>query len=150
MTTRRRDSSYDVATSYDVGMDNESDAVEVLTVPEYAEHIGRSVRVVQRYLADNEIPGAEKDSRGRWTIPRDAVRQEPSTDVATVAGPTINQILSQWATTEDASLLTLEAAAAKFGTTEGGIRRMSDAGILTVGRFGPNGALRAYLPRDAR
>lgn len=130
-----------------------ADAIEYLDVSAYADRIRRSVRVVQRYLADDELPGAKKDERGRWMIPADARRQE-TTSADVVVPPDLNKVFAAWGNAPlpetTSALLTLEQAAEKFGTTEGGIRRMSDAGILTVGRFGPNGALRAYLPRDAR
>lgn len=47
-----------------------------LSVAEYATAKGVSTRSVKRWLADGELPAAEKDVfTGQWRIPRDAARQ---------------------------------------------------------------------------
>jgi hypothetical protein len=51
-----------------------------LSVAEYASAKGVSTRSVKRWLADDQLPGAEKDPfTGEWRIPRHAVRQLQAT-----------------------------------------------------------------------
>jgi hypothetical protein len=54
----------------------EGERDERLSVAEYATAKGVSTRSVKRWLADEELPGAEKDPfTGAWRIPRTSVRQ---------------------------------------------------------------------------
>ena len=58
-----------------------------LSVAEYASAKGVSTRSVKRWLADGELPAAEKDAfTGQWRIPRDAARQQQAV-AADVAKP---------------------------------------------------------------
>lgn len=46
-----------------------------LSVAEFAMARGTSTRSIKRWLADGELPAAEKDAfTGQWRIPRDATR----------------------------------------------------------------------------
>lgn len=105
------------------------------------------VRTVTRWLAAGEVPGAAKLGT-QWSIPAGAQRIEriqpappPATELDTIGHvpdmsgtmPALNR------------MLTLEEAADQLGTTIGGVRRLGDAGHLTIGRFGPNGSLRVFL-----
>jgi hypothetical protein len=61
------------------------DTDDRLSVTEYAIAKGVSTRSVKRWLADEQLPGAEKDPfSGEWRIPATAVRQQNavSADVA--------------------------------------------------------------------
>jgi hypothetical protein len=61
---------------------------------DFARARGVTLRTVERWLGDGELPEAVKDSRGRWSIPADAMRQQPlpGTDMSPsrrgVTGPT--------------------------------------------------------------
>jgi hypothetical protein len=44
---------------------------------DFARARGVALRTVERWLRDGELPDAVKDSRGRWSIPADAMRQQP-------------------------------------------------------------------------
>jgi hypothetical protein len=118
----------------------------MLSSADYARARGLSLRQVQRYLADRRLPGAFKHG-GAWMIP--ATSEPTSHDVVAVAastnsaevlpvifdpGPTLGRLVE------------LDAAAAELGTTVGGVRRLGAAGLLTVGRFGPRGSLRVWIP----
>lgn len=134
-------------------------------VKEYAAHQGVTERTVRRYLEAGRLPGAWQDDAngGRWWIPlADPVHLDTApvpraqgADVAAAPDTTRDTSRDMVATGGQLQPLqvgplgmlgTLEEAAAVLGTTVGGVRRLADAGHLTVGRFGPNGALRVYLP----
>lgn len=52
------------------------DGTPMLAIADYAEHAGVHPRTVKRWLAENELPGATKDSfSGEWRIPVDATRR---------------------------------------------------------------------------
>lgn len=60
-----------------------------LSVAEYATAKGVSTRSVKRWLADGELPAAEKDAfTGQWRIPRTAARQVQA--VAADVGKPVN------------------------------------------------------------
>ena len=44
---------------------------------QYAEHRGKDLRTVRRWLTDGWLPGAVQYPDGRWDIPRDAIEQKP-------------------------------------------------------------------------
>jgi hypothetical protein len=44
---------------------------------QYAEHRGKELRTVRRWLRDGWLPGAVQYPDGRWDIPRDAIEQKP-------------------------------------------------------------------------
>lgn len=56
----------------------------MLTIREYAESVGKSIKTVKRWLADGELPTAQQDHRGWWLIPAGATQvfkeRAPSTD----------------------------------------------------------------------
>jgi hypothetical protein len=120
--------------------------VQYVDKADYARIIERSERVVERYLAGGRIPGAIKDERGKWIMPADA--QPTSSDVVPLnppSGPSPIGVLDQLAA-PGPRLYTLEEYAEKLGTSVGGVRRLGDAGLITVGPFGFNGALRVFVP----
>jgi hypothetical protein len=110
----------------------------------YAAALGLSLRQVQRYLAEQRLPGATKVA-GAWLIPSDARPVEATSyDVVPVSQPGASYDVA--ATSSPLGALgTLEDAAELLGTTVGGVRRMAADGLLTVGRYGPRGALRVYV-----
>lgn len=117
----------------------------MLTVNDYAERADLSPRQVQRYLADGRLPGARKIG-GKWLIP--ATARPSSYDVVPTSQPAAAGELVSFDFGQERSLgrlVELDVAAAELGTTVGGVRRLGDAGLLTVGRFGPRGSLRVYL-----
>jgi len=116
----------------------------MLTVNDYAERADLSARQVQRYLADGRLPGARKIG-GKWLIPSTA--RPSSYDVVTTSQPVAGELVESFLGGGPSlgRLVELDVAAAELGTTVGGVRRLGDAGLLTVGRFGPRGSLRVYL-----
>jgi hypothetical protein len=123
----------------------------MLTVADYAERADLSARQVQRYLADGRLPGARKIG-GKWLIP--ATARPSSYDVVPTSQPGGAELLAAGAAlgvldSAEPSLgrlVELDDAAAELGTTVGGVRRLGAAGLLTVGRFGPRGSLRVWIP----
>lgn len=124
----------------------------MLTAADYARAQGKSLRTIQRWLRDGLLAGADQSS-GQWLIPADATPTTPATsyDVSRVA-PTAGAGV-MLPTSYDVApvaplgmLGTLEEAAAALGTTVGGVRRLGRDGHLVVGRYGPRGALRVFVP----
>lgn len=124
----------------------------MLTVDQYAERTGRSVRQIRRYLADGRIPGAVSVA-GRWSIPADAL------PVPAVVGSDLPEWLGSTDLTREVvpetvvelgpnlgTLVTLEDAAADLGTSVGGVRRLGKDGHLIIGPYGRGGALRVWVP----
>jgi hypothetical protein len=120
----------------------------LLPLADYAEAMGKSLRTVQRWLADGELPDAQQDEDGRWWVPAGTRRRTSSRDVVgAAAGPARELAAAPASSGSPLGMLgTLEDAAAALGTTTGGVRRMARDGHLVVGPYGPNGALRVYLP----
>lgn len=118
---------------------------------EFAESQGVDVRTVKRWLEKDKIVGAEQDERGRWRIPADAAIRIGTGTGTRGVDALVSPIAAPPAVPTSVSgplgtLGTLEQAAAVLGTSVGGIRRMADAGLLIVGPFGRNGALRVFVP----
>ena len=117
----------------------------LVTTKAWAEARGLTPRQAQVYRAQGRLPGAvERPGKG-WLVPSDA---EPlpamSRDVAPAIVPAHSHDVA--ATSSLLGVLgTLEDAAQLLGTTVGGVRRMAADGLLTVGRYGPRGALRVYV-----
>lgn len=44
---------------------------------DFARQRGVTLRTVERWLANGELPDARKGPDGRWSIPADALRQQP-------------------------------------------------------------------------
>jgi hypothetical protein len=129
-------------TSFDGVGSSRHDGV-ALSVGAYAKTIGKSLRQVQRWLAAGELPDAVQDGEGRWWIPPHARRvvgavERAGTGAVELARPDDGPQLGQ--------LVPLDVAAARLDTTVGGVRRMADDGIVRIGPYGPNGALRVFLP----
>jgi hypothetical protein len=116
----------------------------MLSVKAYAAASGLSPRQVQRYLAEQRLPGASKVA-GAWLIPSDARPVEATSyDVVPVSHPVASYDVA--ATSSPLGALgTLEDAAQLLGTSVGGVRRMAADGLLVVGRYGPRGSLRVYV-----
>lgn len=124
-------------------------AGQLLSLADYAERIaGKSYRTVQRWLADGELPDARQDDDGRWWVPADAQRRRTTSHdvVETTTAQPVAVRAPDAPATPWGQLRPLEEVARELGTTVGGVRRMADAGLLVVGPFGPNGALRAHRP----
>lgn len=123
-----------------------------LTVKAYAHASGLSLRQVQRYLAENRLPGAVKASDG-WRIPSGTVplphaSVATSGDVAPTSRPNLTAVdvaTPSYDVSPLGALGTLQEAADVLGTTTGGVRRMAADGLLVVGRYGPRGSLRVYV-----
>jgi hypothetical protein len=117
----------------------------MLTVKAYAATANLSPRQVQRYLAEQRLPGAAKVS-GAWLIPSDARPVEATSyDVVPATSPAGPSYDVAATSSPLGALGTLEDAAQLLGTTVGGVRRMAADGLLVVGRYGPRGALRVYV-----
>lgn len=147
-------------TTYDNGSVVVPGEAPLVSLNRYADMAGKSVRTVQRWLSDGEVPGAFQDEDGRWAIPANARRQRTTGSLNLAANRAAVRrgqvepaalVLGDQAAPEPAAsplgnLVALEDAAHALGTTVGGVRRLADAGHLQVGPFGPNGALRVFLP----
>jgi hypothetical protein len=120
----------------------------MLTMPAYAAHIGKSLRTVQRYVepgAGTVVPGAEMID-GQWWFPSDARPvKATSYDVVSVPPPVATSYDVAAGVAIPPGLWPLKDCAELLNTTVGGIRRLGRAGLLAVGPFGPDGALRVYV-----
>jgi hypothetical protein len=117
-----------------------------VSLTDWRESVGASERQVRRWLAAGQIPGAALVG-GVWWIPADAPRplpMRPDRSPGTIVRPAPATAVAH--TAPLGHLGSLDDAAAVLGTTVGGVRRMAADGLLTVGRYGPRGALRVYLP----
>lgn len=136
---------------------DEDDAHEVLlSLSDWAARHGHGFRSAQRYVTDGRVPGASKDRKGRWQVPADAgvldVDQAmPRAELEVVGGRT-SDVRQADARTPDVRLgaplgvlLTLEQAAQLLGTSVGGVRRLADDGLVSVGRWGERGGLRVFV-----
>jgi hypothetical protein len=62
------------------------DTGQVLTISEYAAHVGAHPRTIKTWLANEELPGAAKDPfTSEWRIPRDTIRQKKAPETNGVA-----------------------------------------------------------------
>lgn len=120
----------------------------VLSLSDYAASVGKSLRQVQRWVAAGELPDAWQDTTdGRWWVPAGAQRRRTtSRDVVAEPAPAGGGAVEIPAGSPLGMLGTLDDAAAVLGTTVGGVRRLARDGHLIVGPYGPNGALRVFLP----
>jgi hypothetical protein len=115
---------------------NDGQGVEMMDVLTYASSHGINHRTVREWLANDLLPGATKDARGKWFIPANAVRQERSQVVAhreeepDDQGPTP----PRWP-----AFFTIAEAAAILGLSEYRVSREREA--FEVKPWGPNGAL---------
>lgn len=123
-----------------------------VSVDDYATYVGKTPRTIWRWLEAQRIPGAFKDDSGRWYIPQ-APPPDPAPKAPVRRVPDMPDTPSTDVTVTTSAAVqvgplgmlgTLEEAAAALGTTVGGVRRMADDGLLTVGRYGPHGGLRVY------
>jgi hypothetical protein len=134
-------SEQDVRQAYDTDV--------MLTRTQYGELYGYKDRTMQRYLADGRIPGAVKDERGQWLIPAGAPVSAASASTSVVRqaaaleGPNPPDVRLAYPL---GMLVPLDEAAAALGTSVGGLRRLAAAGHLELGPWGPNGALRVWVP----
>lgn len=121
-----------------------------VTAARYAEISGVSDRTVKRWLADEELPGAYQDERGRWMIPADATRTPRPADIVQLdrpmsphaghpsrgelaiadVGPLLDTL---------PSFLTLDQASGILGVSRHAIATHRD--YFDVVPFGPNGSL---------
>lgn len=124
-----------------------------VTAARYAEISGVSERTVKRWLADDELPGAYQDERGRWMIPADAARTPKPADIVQLdrpmsgraAHPSQGELALSVAQALDAALdtlpsfLALDVAASVLGISRHAIATHRD--YFDVVPFGPNGSL---------
>ena len=123
----------------------------LMGVVDYAGLVGASERTVKRWLADDELPGAIKDERGRWMIPSDAVRVPKVADVVAMPArpmtPSHDVMASHpsqaRALNYDAmpSFLTIDQAAQLLGISRHAITTPRGRDYFDVVPFGPNGSL---------
>jgi len=114
----------------------------LVTAATYAELVDVAERTVKRWLADDELPGAVKDERGRWLIPSGVERVPRTGDVVQLQLRDVEPISYQApAPTVEAlpSFLTLDDAAAILGISRHAIATHRD--YFGVVPFGPNGSL---------
>jgi len=117
----------------------------MLSVKSYAEAAGLSPRQVQRYLAEGRLAGATKVA-GSWSIPSDVRPTEATSyDVVPVTPPTGTSYDVAAGVAIPPGLWPLQECAELLGTTVGGVRRLGDAGLLNVGPYGRDGALRVFV-----
>jgi hypothetical protein len=120
----------------------------MLTTSAYAELIGKSLRTVQRYVEPGShtvVPGAQMID-GQWWFPSDARPvKAASYDVVPVASPDRTSYDVAAGVAIPPGLWPLQQCAELLDTTVGGIRRLGDAGLLNVGPYGRDGALRVYV-----
>lgn len=132
-----------------------------LTVSQYADAHGLSIRTVRRYLSANRLPGASQLPTGEWMIPADA---QPTAAPTTGPAP-IGAEVSPWTsgvveTTHELlqagpkvaaeldplpGMVTLADASRILGIPESAIRRNRD--YFGAVPFGPRGAL--VIPQSA-
>lgn len=127
-----------------------------LTLAAYAESVGASFRSAQRWIAAGELPDAWQDDKGRWWVPANARRQRSSITGSRGRRTTSHDVVPDPSTAVErpavpassplGMLGTLDEAARALGTTTGGVRRLAADGHLHIGRYGPNGALRVFVP----
>lgn len=121
----------------------------LVSLADYAEGVGKSLRTVQRWLADGQLPDARQDGEGRWWLPaaaeRDMARRR-TTSLAVVPGGELVLDAQPPPAAPMGRLVSLEVAADELGTTAGGVRRMCRDGLYRLGPYGPHGALRVWLP----
>lgn len=123
-------------------------AADVVGVAEFAEIQGKTERTVRMWLNNDEVPGAVRNDRGVWAIPRHAMRNPRPLDVereqAAVekarAELTVADVLER-----HTGLLTVEQAAALLGITPFAVRKHADD--LDGRYWGDNGAL--VIPQAA-
>ena len=124
--------------------------VEYLTKADYGKLIGRSERVVERYIKDGRLPDATKDNRGVVIIPSNVRPLDTSPPFGVHIPMTYTPLhpleIEPSRPPIKRTLFTLEEVAEANDTTVGGIRRMADAGLYDVGHYGRNGALRVFIP----
>lgn len=123
---------------------------QMVPLEQYALMVGKSSRTIYRHIEAGMIPGAYNDGTG-WFVPVDELtttapprvklpkRDNDNGNVVDIVRPSSTVDLI-------GRLVELETYAAELGTTVGGVRRMAAAGLVTVGRFGPRGALRVFIP----
>jgi hypothetical protein len=125
--------------------------VDILT---FAELRGVDHRTVREWLRRDLLPGAQKDGRGKWHIPVDAVKQEkpvhePKPDAAIV--DVVAPVRAEDLITEDGAtrprpraFFTVPEAAELLGISPYRIRENRDA--FGVVPWGPNGLLLVPAP----
>ena len=110
----------------------------------WAEARGISVRQAQVYRNADRLPGAVETPKG-WLVPFDV---EPvaatSRDVVPVAAPAQSHDVAPGVAIPP-GLWPLAWCAELLSTSVGGIRRMGRDGLLAVGPYGTNRALRVYV-----
>lgn len=121
----------------------------MLPLAEYAEAAGKSLRTVQRWIADGLLEEARQGEDGRWWVPADA---RPDTRRRTTSQPVAVPDLPAPAPAPLGVSGTVEDAAAALGVSPRGLRRLYADMVETpglpmyVGRYGPHGALRVVVP----
>lgn len=142
----------DMSTSYDGG-------AGLVPLKTYAQRRGVALRTVQRWIAAEELPGAQQDDRGQWWVPLAADRVPAGGPVQSPMGPgpsSPTRAVERAARTAPASPLgtsgTLGDAAASLGVSPIGLRKLyadmaANPGLpFYVGRYGAHGALRVVVP----
>jgi hypothetical protein len=112
---------------------NDGDGVGMLDVMAYAEAHGVNHRTVREWLANDLLPGAMKDTRGKWFIPANAVRQEKQA-VATREDEPVQEGPRRMP-----AFFSVADAAAFLGLSEYRVRQEREA--FEVKPWGDNGAL---------
>lgn len=135
--------------TYDTTYDTQGKPL--LTASQYADAVGASERTVKRWLAADEIPGAQRDPSGRWLIPADAERVPTPAGVVQMLRDTnsavdVRQLPTPAEIVEQLPALVPvgEDLARLLGIPETAIRRNHDD-YFQLKPFGPHGSL--VMPR---
>lgn len=130
----------------------------MLNGKEFAAERGVNYRTVKGWLADGKVVGAVKGADGSWSIPSDApLRIGSGSGVERAAARAVVEAVDRSAAPAViepslrlnavlGGLVPLEDVARVLGTTTGGIKRLGAAGHLAVGKFGPRGSWRVFVP----
>lgn len=121
---------------------------DTVGVAEFAAIQGKTERTVRMWLNNDEVPGAVRNDRGVWSIPRTAMRQPRSLEaereaaaVEKVRGDlTVSDVLAA-----HPAFVSVDVAAALLGITPYAVR--THAAELDARPWGDNGA--TVIPQSA-
>lgn len=123
---------------------------QLVPLEQYASMVGKSSRTIYRQIEQGAHPDAVRDGRNGWLLPVDELTatQPPRAKLPKPNGNGNVVDIVRPATAVDlvGQLVELDVYAAELGTTVGGVKRMGAAGIIVVGKFGPRGSWRVFIP----
>ena len=112
-----------------------------VTAAQYADRVSKTERTIKRWLADDELPGAYQDERGRWMIPAEAERRTRAGDVVPMTRPMTRPTTDLVEKIDTLpSFLTIDQAAQVLGISRHAILTPRGREYFDVVPFGPNGS----------